>query len=494
MPDCAFFTICGLPDDADPQNRCCILHSRNPRKDSNAFAAALLAHRAKSRNFSAFKFPRFADFSETTLADEADFSNAVFAAGASFSTARFLGGATFAGATFFGTTTFTEAGFAKRVNFVRTTFEGAACFGRATFAAGANFYEATFSGDADFAQARFASRASFARATFTASARFTETTFADTAHLFRTTFAGRAAFGGATFAKGATFAEATFRQGADFDGAAFLRGKADFARCALLGPTRFAPRRVRKTTVSVFGDAEVDFRAVRIEPPDALAFVEANLDRCRFVDTDLRRVRLTGVTWAQLPWGLWARAVTRDAVYDEKQPERYALLPLAKLEDLYRQVKRNYEDQRDFDRVGDFHFGEKEMRRRNPATPFRLRLLLTLYRGVSGYGEWWLRPLALFLALLVAGAGGYLYCGVWAKDLTGPGGHLVALRDWPSSPGEVFAAVGQSLLFSLRVLTLLKPDDLVPVGGSRLIQTVQSLCGPILLGLAGLAIRQRLRR
>ena len=134
------------------------------------------------------------------------------------------------------------------------------------------------------------------------------------------------------------------------------------------------------------------------------------------------------------------------------------------------------------------------MRRRNPGTPFRLKLLLTLYRGVSGYGEWWLRPLALFLVLLVAGAVGYLYCGVWVKDFGGSGGHLVVMRDWSSGAEDALSTLGQSVLFSLRIMTLLKPDDMVAVGGSRLIQTVQSLLGPILMGLAGLAIRQRLRR
>ena len=122
---------------------------------------------------------------------------------------------------------------------------------------------------------------------------------------------------------------------------AFQGGKVDFSHCALLGPTRFAPRRIRKDLVPVFGNAAVDFRAVRVEPPDALAFVEANLDRCRLVDTDVRSVRLTGVTWAQLPWGLWSRVATRDAVYDEQQPEQYAPMPMAKIEDLYRQLKKN---------------------------------------------------------------------------------------------------------------------------------------------------------
>jgi len=493
VPNCVIYEVCGLPDDADPEKRLCILHSRNVRKAPEAFMAALQAHCEKSHNFRAFVFPRDASFAGARFPEGADFSGASFLLGAYFSGAEFGGDTTFAGATFAEAHFFATV-FTAGASFARATFDGKTRFTDATFAVGASFHDATFAGDADFTKARFARETSFAAGTFAERGRFAEAQFTQEANFFRTKFAGAADFAGTTFCRGARFAEATFQRGADFDGVAFQAGRVDFAQAVLLGPTRFAPRRIRKEWVPVFGTAEVDFRAVRIEPPESLAFVEVNLERCRFVDTDLRGVRLTGLRWAQLPWGLWARVGARDAVYDEQQPERYAPMPWAKLEDLYRQLKKNYEEQRDFDRAGDFHFGEKEMRRRNPATPRGLRRLLTLYRGVSGYGELWLRPLAFFLALVLAGALGYLVGGLWVRDPVGPSGSLLSVRAGQGAMGGGLAAVGESLLYSLRVMTLLRPDDVVPVGWSRLIQTVQSLVGPVLLGLAGLAIRQRLRR
>jgi len=47
--------------------------------------------------------------------------------------------------------------------------------------------------------------------------------------------------------------------------------------------------------------------------------------------------------------------------------------------------------------------------------------------------------------------------------------------------------------YSLRVMTLLRPDDLVPVRVAKVVYTLQSLLGPLFLGLFALAVRQRLK-
>ena len=52
MADCKHHDICGLPDDADPEARLCILHTHNPDKDTQAFAEALDVHpKGKGDNF-----------------------------------------------------------------------------------------------------------------------------------------------------------------------------------------------------------------------------------------------------------------------------------------------------------------------------------------------------------------------------------------------------------------------------------------------------------
>jgi hypothetical protein len=42
-------------------------------------------------------------------------------------------------------------------------------------------------------------------------------------------------------------------------------------------------------------------------------------------------------------------------------------------------------------------------------------------------------------------------------------------------------------------MTLLRPDDLVPIGHAKLVHAFESLAGPLIIGLLGLAIRLRLK-
>jgi hypothetical protein len=52
---------------------------------------------------------------------------------------------------------------------------------------------------------------------------------------------------------------------------------------------------------------------------------------------------------------------------------------------------------------------------------------------------------------------------------------------------------GLAVDYGLRVMTLLRPDDLVLEGYARHVNTLQSLLGPLFLGLFALAVRQRLK-
>ena len=48
--------------------------------------------------------------------------------------------------------------------------------------------------------------------------------------------------------------------------------------------------------------------------------------------------------------------------------------------------------------------------------------------------------------------------------------------------------------YSFRVMTFLRPTDLAPQGFAKFIHTIQSLLGPLFIGLFALAVRQRLKR
>jgi len=146
-------------------------------------------------------------------------------------------------------------------------------------------------------------------------------------------------------------------------------------------------------------------------------------------------------------------------------------------------LKQNYEYRRDYKRASDFHYGEKEMRRKNRRdTRPSLRFFLTLYWLVSGYGERYLPPVIWAFALLLASTAGYLWWGLRPKD---SGAQLALTSSWDWLRG---------LFYSFRVMTLLKPDDFVPIGYAKGVNAIQSLLGPLFLGLFALAVRQRLKR
>jgi hypothetical protein len=279
-------------------------------------------------------------------------------------------------------------------------------------------------------------------------------------------FPDTADFSGATFGGEASFYHATFSEKANFYSATFA------------GKTRFAGRRRSAEAAGhIFAGTEVNFRRVVIDPPDAVTFLEADLTKCQFRDTDLRKVQLVGVTWPQKG----QRIVVYDEIALVKSGDG-STRPWPQIERLYRELKQNHEDRRDDERAGDFHYGEKEMRRQNPDTAWGLRLFLTLYWLFSGYGERYLRPLLWAGLLFVASTIGYMW---WGLRPNAGGSSLAWTYPWDWL---------RAAYYSFRVMTLLKSDDWVPLRYAQLVNTFQTLLGPTFLGLFALALRQRLKR
>ena len=415
MPACNYHEVCALTDEADPAAGFCILHSPQEDKDPDTFANTLRVHReTQGDQFACMVFPKTADLRNMTFAGGASFFGATFAGGASFRGATFAGLASFVGTTFAERAVFFEAAFAgeasfvgttfsRQVDFVKTTFAGVADFGGATFAEAARF-TATFAGVADFGGATFAGVADFGGTIFAGPATFTNATFS-----------GPATFTNATFSGPATFTNATFSGPATFD-KIFFASDATFSRSHFFGRALFSPKQVgERQKLPVFSaNATVDFRDLVLESPERLSFRHADFQTCRFLNTDLRKVELTGAVWREKR-GRWLKKSTRRVVYDEvadySEPR-----PWDQLERLYRELKQNYEDRRNYPRAGDFHYGEKEMQRGNPTTPPGLKFFLWLYWLVSGYGERFLRPLCWAGIVLVIGILAYVSGGLQPRS------------------------------------------------------------------------------
>ena len=188
---------------------------------------------------------------------------------------------------------------------------------------------------------------------------------------------------------------------------------------------------------------------------------------------------------------------------DEEEPAARQV-PWEWLERLYRELKQNYEDRRDYARADDFHFREKEMQRQSPETqPFHRRLL-ALYWLFSGYGERVIRPMGWLIFLVVISGAVYLFnsapniqgasvvvlpADTAAIDLASARDELPARLDW-KSPSDIYKA----FIYSSETAFFLRPDELQLGAAAKATKLVESVLGPILIGLLALAIRQRLKR
>ena len=528
MGNCKHYKICGL-EALEGGEELCILHSQAPNKDKDKFNKALETHIEKnSCNFRFIVFPGDANFESITFSQEADFAAARFRGNVNFFKATFSEGASFANAEFlkvadFGSSVFTKgaffelskfrddahfenATFTAKSHFTSSKFEGDANFSEAAFLKESDFSDVVFVGSADFYQAKFNDYANFFGTKFIKDAVFDKTTFMKVARfecaklndraLFRETqFTERANFGFSEMAGQTDYSFANFKRDADFNRAIFhsltrfkgtiFTSKANFSEAIFYGRTIFASYKKDAASPQIFHDACVDFKGVIIQPPDILSFVDADLRKCSFIGTDVRKVEFTGSDW---PLITWPEKIAKDCgclkskrigVYDEESLKAKPYL-VPHIERLYRELKQNYEDRRDFDRAGDFHYGEKQMRSKNPLTPLNRRVPLWLYWLVSGYGERCFRPLLGVVALMMICAVMYCYLGLQLND---------------SGPRKRCSDFYECTNYSFRVMSHLKTDYWrPPKGGAMYVNTVQSILGPILIGLFALALRQRLKR
>lgn len=487
MAQCKHYEICGRDALEETEEGLCILHSRIDGRDKKDFKEAFDKYRkAKGDNFDRFVFPEVTDFSRVTFTKGANFSRATFTKAVCFHGAIFKDGADFIRTTFRERADFSNATFTKVAHayFIDATFAGYSDFSNATFEGQANFNGVKFPGGANFSGTTFTKGAAayFAHAKFAVEADFTRATFAEKAYFAFAMFNTQANCSLATFNGPTLFNLATFTEGADFSGTTF-EASVDFRWARFYARTVFASKHDDGRTIQIFSGAEVDFRDVIIEPLDSLVFRDADLTQCRFQGTDLRKAEIAGAKWAEIDNVFWGR---RDGVYDEAPLREDEPRSWHHIEKVYRELKQNYEDRRDYERARDFHYGEKEMRRKHAKTlghrSWGLRSLLFIYKWVSGYGERYPPPIGWAVALLIGCTFLYLWFGLYPE---GESTRLDLWKPWDWS---------RAAHYSFRVMFLLKPVDFVPIGLGKLVNTVETVLGPLLIGLFGLAVRQRLKR
>jgi uncharacterized protein YjbI with pentapeptide repeats len=498
-----------------------------------------------------------AGFSEAIFEGDAWFSGATFRGDAWFSGATFRGDAWLRKATFEGTAWFSGATFRGDAWLRKATFEGTAWFSGATFQGDAGFSVATFQGTAWFGEASFQGTAFFKKATFRGGAGFDTTTFQraefgeaifqSTVDFGGATFRGIAAFGGATFERAQQFGPVLAHRGLNLDGVQFVQPVQIEAstigiycrRARFPGGVQFRLRWARV----LLDDTDLSAQSLLIGIPrlasDALALPEQRIARawdrlsagqiseqprllslqranvsglglgnvhladCRFIGAhNLDKLRMEAdVAFALSPARAgWER---RQVVAEESgwragraRPGRWtapwwphwagekpAELTPGAIAGLYRALRKGREDAKDEPGAADFYYGEMEMRRHahgladgsDGGSRGRAdRGVLTAYWLVSGYGLRAWRALAWLAGITTAFALAF---------------HMVGFIR-PPQPATYWT----SLLYAFRSTISLTDDEVKLTAWGQLLQGLLRLTGPVLLGLALLALRGRFKR
>lgn len=274
---------------------------------------------------------------------------------------------------------------------------------------------------------------------------------------------------------------------------------------------------------------EPTVRIVSLRGVDAAHLVLADVDLTRCVFTGavhLDLLRLEGTcTFAQVParrprrWGRFTqrRTLAEEQHWRARQPGAdpgwdVAVLGVgsagpAQLAPVYRALRKGFEDGKNEPGAADFYYGEMEMRRRDRTGTTRAeRGLLHGYWLLSGYGLRAVRALG-WLAVAMAGTIVLLMGLGLPKDdppqeATGKvpaGGGTVTFeieKDDPQYPtGDRFTGerFDKALNVTLNSVVFRSADQDLTTSGTY-IEMASRLTEPVLLGLALLAVRNRVKR
>ncbi|MFI0020088.1 pentapeptide repeat-containing protein [Streptomyces griseus] len=515
-------------------------------------SSANFADRASFREAS---FSHDASFVGSVFSSDADFTASTFGRNAGFHGAAFSGDAKFRDAVFSLQARFDRAVFSGIADFDSATFSYRSRFDRATFSGNAVFSATTFGAFANFQWAIFSARTRFARATFSALAAFSGAQFEASSHLGPLVCRSRVTLDGAVFEQPVKLeiaAQVVSAERTRWASTAVLHlryAELDLTDAVFEYPIMivarqdpfrsFDPRsrRARPTDVpeNLLSDREPTVHLVSMNGVDAahLALQDVDLSACRFTGAvHLDQLRVDGwCTFASAPsgWGKqfpwrWSRRNTlaeehywrvRTARNSGQAVARGWARPAhnapelrpAAVAALYRQLRKSLEDGKNEPDAADFYYGECEMRRHDVTRPWAERALLGSYWALSGYGLRAGRALGWLGGAVVVTVAVLMLWGLPVDDpkpvTTGrqSGQDITLTTDSPdpvNPTGPLHERVTtERFEKSLRIVInsvvfRSSGQDLTTAGTYT--EMTSRITEPVLLGLAVLAIRNRVKR
>lgn len=499
-------------------------------------------------DFRGAAFDRDARFDEVAVAGAARFDDVIFSRNAAFNAVTFTSDAWFNEAAFTGNAEFDATTFATAAWFSAAAFTGTARFQKATFAGTGWFTKAVFAGNAYFHGALFTGDARFESVRFEAARHVGALVCGGTLEL------NWAVFGAPVTVQ--TAAQKVLLQRARWESTAALRlryATVDLTGAVLEFPLTLTaepapfPRSSDDTLAedSLRGrDTGVRISSVTGVDAAHLSLTDVDLSACRFAGAvHLDQLSVAGrVDFARPPRGWrrrgplpvrfsrrqvlaeehhWRAATARRPAAGQQptpgdwqpgphHPETQRVPGTRTVAALYRQLRKALEDGKNEPGAADFYYGECEMRRHDrTGTPWVERALLAVYWAVSGYGLRASRALAWLGVMMTATVAVMMLWGLPAdtpepittgrqvqvgQELT-----LTTATPDPVNPTGPLPnrLTGERFEKSLRVVinsTVFRSSgqDLTTAG--TYVEMASRFTEPVLLALAALAIRARVKR
>jgi uncharacterized protein YjbI with pentapeptide repeats len=471
--------------------------------------------RATFRGYASFSDAHFAkstSFEQARFSVHAAFRGARFAGEASFKGARF-GGGSFRGACFGGDVLFADAHFEAAADFEETEFQQATSFASATFVRSARFRRARVASGIVLQGVRCEGTLDFTEANFEAAAQFGPVAWCRHLALDRARFGAAAVIEAAAELLSCTWARFDDSVALRLRGATIILDGTTFARASSISPASGLEG-------SAAGASMPRLLSVRNVDVTGLVVSDVGLEYCLFQSAlCLDRLQIEGAgSFARTPPGLlvgwrwpfvwrWTKrqVLAEECLWRDSRPGGPARVARTqqrwhpgaaslydrlteltghgietigpdRLTALYRALRKAEEDAKNEPGAADFYYGEMEMRRLSQKPGRGERLLLTLYWLASGYGLRGSRALVGALAVLVASA--MLFASVGFQGATVSADALVA--------GMLYGARTALGLFPGPQPRLTHWGDVT--------QIAVRLILPVLLGLAILAVRGRVKR
>lgn len=220
----------------------------------------------------------------------------------------------------------------------------------------------------------------------------------------------------------------------------------------------------------------VSFSIINFSQMKSATFINANLENARFLYSKIDEVYFANVKWR--------RENGRLIVYDEFH--RVDDHDIEDVRRIYVQLKRNYEENRDYRDVGDWFYREQEIIRKNLAFN-RGRVIQLLrqnifslypwYKYISYYGESYMLPFGWLIVILLLF--GFCYYDLSLSTLSIP----------------QFWTIGDGIKYSLLTMTFqdTKRFDVIPEL-IFFVSVFQKLLSAIIVPLFLLALRRQFKR